>query len=128
MPYVTTLTESDLDFGLRITKQLQTANFPFSGSFWLFDDNASDWQLIVATELVDKIGPRGTYLQLGEAISNVGGTDFQRLRLTVMSPQEPLYQALRKVFGTTKSVEGARLQNTTLSGNVVPDAYLYRIR
>ena len=48
MPYVTTLTESDLDFGLRITKQLQTANFPFSGSFWLFDDNASDWQLIVA--------------------------------------------------------------------------------
>jgi len=128
MPYVTTLTESDLDFGKRVTEQLNAAGFAFSGSFWLFDDNASDWQLIVATDLVDKVGPRDTYLQLARAISNVGGSDFQRLRLTVMSPKESLYQALRKVFGTTKSVEGARLQNTTLSGNLVPDAYLYRIQ
>jgi hypothetical protein len=99
-----------------------------NGCFWLFDDNASHWQLMIATDLVDKIGPRDTYLRLATDISKVAGSDFQRLRLTVISPEEPIYKELRKTFAASKNVPEERLQNTTLNGVAVADAYLYRIQ
>jgi hypothetical protein len=83
---------------------------------------------MIATELVDKLGPRSTYVKLSSAISNVRGSDFQLLRIAVMSPRTPLYAALRNMFGTAASVEGARLLNTMVNGVLVPDAYLYEIR
>lgn len=128
MPHVATLTESDLSFGKKITEQLKTAKFPFKGTLWLYDEESDDWQLIVASNLVDTKGPRDTYLELAKAIANVSGSDFQRLRITVVSPKSTLFAALRTVFAAASNVEGARLQNTTVGGVLVSDAYLYEIK
>lgn len=128
MPHVATLTESDLSFGKKITEQLKTAKFSFKGTLWLYDEEADDWQLIVASDLVDTKGPRDTYLELAKAIANVSGSDFQRLRITVVSPKSTLFAALRSVFAVAANVEGARLQNTTVGGVLVSDAYLYEIK
>jgi len=122
------LTESDLSFGKKITEQLKTAKFPFNGTLWLYDEEADDWQLIVASDLVDTKGPRGTYLDLAKAIANVSGSDFQRLRISVVSPKSTLFAALRSAFAIAANVEGARLQNTTVGGVLVSDAYLYEIK
>src|SRR5438270_4450729 len=128
MPHVAALTESDLSFGKKITEQLKTAKFPFKGTLWLYDEEADDWQLIIGSDLVDTKGPRDTYLELAKAISNIGGSDFQRLRLTVVSPESTLLAALRSVFANAANIEGARLQNATVNGVLVPDAYLYEIK
>jgi len=128
MPHVATLTESDLSFGKKITEQLKIAKFPFKGTLWLYDEEADDWQLIVASDLVDAKGPRDTYLELAKAIANVSGSDFQRLRITVVSPKSALFAALRSVFAVAPNVEGARLQNTTVGGVLVSDAYLYEVK
>jgi hypothetical protein len=128
MPHVAALTESDLSFGKKITEQLKTVKFPFKGTLWLYDEEADDWQLVIGSDLVDTKGPRDTYLELAKAISNISGSDFQRLRITVVSPRSTLFAALRRVFADAVNVEGARLQNTTVNGVLVPDAYLYEIR
>jgi len=128
MPHVATLTESDLSFGKKITEQLKAVKFPFVGALWLYDEEADDWQLIVGSDLVDEKGPRDTYLELAKAISNVSGSDFQRLRITVVSPKSTLFAALRRVFAKASNVEGSRLQNTTVNGVAVTDAYLYQIK
>lgn len=128
MPYVATLTTDDLAFGKRVTEQLKTAKFPFNGTFWLYDEAVDDWQLTIATELVDKFGPRDTYLKLSRSISIVGGSDFQLLRIAVISPRTPLYDALRRVFGITATVEGVRLQRAVVNGILISDAYLYEIK
>ena len=129
MPYVATLTSSDLEFGKQVTEQLKAASFPFRGTFWLYDEAADDWTLMIATDLIEKVGRKETYLQLGETIRSVRQTAaFQSLRISVISPTDPLYSALRGVFATTASVEGARLGHTVVDGVFVPDAYLYEIR
>jgi hypothetical protein len=128
MPYVATLTAADLDFGKRITEQLKTAKFSFNGTFWLYDEAVDDWQLTIATELVDKLGPRNTYLQLSRSISSVSGSDFQLLRIAVISPRTAVYAALRRMFGTTANVEGVRLQRAVVNGILISDAYLYQIK
>ena len=128
MPHVAALTESDLSFGKKITEQLKTAKFPFKGTLWLYDEEADDWQLVIGSDLVDTKGPRDTYLELAKAISNISGSDFQRLRITVVSSRSTLFAALRSVFADAPNVEGERLQNTSVNGVFVPDAYLYEIK
>ena len=49
------------------------------------------------------------------------------MRIELISPLLPFYQALRSVFGKTKSVEGARLGNTQIGGIYISNAYLYEI-
>lgn len=127
MPYVTTLTEADLEFGKHVAEQLRTKEFPFDGVFWLYDEDADDWQLVIATSLVDRNGRQEAYLRLGQIISNTPRSDFRILNITVMSPQAPLFSALRKKFATSKSVEGVRLQHHVVNGVLIPAAYLYEI-
>ena len=126
MASVITLTPSDLEFGHNVTAELKKKKFPYCGVFWLYDDNFDDWRLIVATGLVDEVGPRETYLRLSKITDRVAASDFQLLRITVISPKRPIYAALRSVFGSAKSVEGARLDNTTVNGFSVT-AYLYEV-
>lgn len=128
MPYVATLNETDLDFGKQVTAQLKQNGFPFDGAFWLYDDEADDWRLVIVTELVDQIGRQQTYLRLGSIISSVQRSPLQVLNVTVMSPQTATFVALKKRFESSKAVEGIRLQHDVVNGVSIPAAYLYEIR
>ena len=127
MPSAATLIESDLSFGKKITERLRATRFPFKGVLWLYNEEGDDWRLVVASDLVDTEGARETYRMLGEVISSVGGSNFQRMRLTVVSPNSDIFAALRTVFAGVPDVEGERLRNTYVNGVSVPDAYLYEI-
>jgi hypothetical protein len=67
MAYVETLTSADLDFGRDLWQMLRRERkFPLQGMFWFFDEQAEDWHLVIATPLVDKAGPKRSYLDLDE--------------------------------------------------------------
>src|SRR5437773_606230 len=107
MAYVITLTSSDIEFGRNLTAELMKRQFSYKGVFWLFDEHSDDWKIVVATDMVDQVGPRKTYLQLSRVTKAIPASDFQLLRISVMSPQHPVYAALRSVFGSAKTVEDA---------------------
>ena len=128
MPYVDALTTWDIDFGRELWQALrQNRIFPAVGVFWLLDSE-SGWRLLVATPRVDEIGRRKAYEELGNITRGAVPEKSHSLLVELISPETPLYQALRSVFGTTKSVEGARLGNTQVGGLFIDDAYLYEIR
>jgi hypothetical protein len=77
---------------------------------------------------VDEVGPRKAYEELADITGRIAADPAQLLRIELISPRLPFYQALRSVFGKTASVEGARLGNTQIGGMYINDAYLYEIR
>lgn len=121
---------TDIDFGRHLWRSLRKhKTFPIQGALWLFQPDINEWHLLLATPRVDEIGPRKAYEELAPITRRMREalTD-QLLRIVLISPNLPLYQALRSVFGETRSVEGARLGNTQVGGMYVNDAYLYEIR
>jgi hypothetical protein len=84
--------------------------------------------LNVVTELRDTEGPRQTYLGLAEIASQLPGSGFHLTRISALSPKDPVYAALRSVFGPASNVEGARLHHTVVNGLLIPAAHLYVIR
>lgn len=127
MPYVATLNESDLKFGKQVAEQLKAAAFPFDGVFWLFDEAADDWRLVIVTRLVDQEGRRETYLRLGHVVSGLSRSETQSLSITVMSPQTTLFTALKKRYSDRGNIEGVRLHHEVINRVMVPAAYLYEI-
>jgi hypothetical protein len=129
VPYIETLTGADVEFGKRLWDALrENRDFPTAGMFWLFEPGASEWHLMVASPLVDKLGPRDAYRVLSQVSRDVPADSAQLLKIELISPRQALYEALRKVFAKTKSVEGARLGGSQVQGMYVEDAYLYGVR
>src|SRR5438309_1585911 len=129
MAYVDALPGTDVDFGKILWEALRRSKkFPAKGALWLFQSESGEWHLLIATPRVDEIGPRKAYEELADITRNIPADSAQLLRIELISPRLPFYQALRSVFGKTASVEGARLGNTQVGGIYIDDAYLYEIR
>jgi hypothetical protein len=128
MAYVEALTVPDIEFGKILWQSLRGNRvFPVNGMFWLFQMESGEWHLFVATPRVDAVGPRSAYKELAEIMKSIPADSTQLLKVELISPKHPFYQALRSVFGETASVEGARLGNTQIGGMYIDDAYLYEI-
>ncbi|HEY3972769.1 MAG TPA: hypothetical protein VGM18_07180 [Candidatus Sulfotelmatobacter sp.] len=127
MPYIAMgLTDADVEFGKNLWHELRVSQrFPIAGMFWLLD---GEWHLVIASPVVDELGPRDSYRKLAEIVRLNQGDSARLLRVQLISPRNPLYEALRSVFGKTASVEGARLGGSQVGGMYIEDAYLYGVR
>lgn len=129
MAYVETLNGADIEFGRKLWRSLRAnKRFPTRGVLWLLKPEAGEWRLVIATPKVDTVGARDAYRELAEVTRDIPADYGQRFKIELMSPRNPLYQALRSVFAKTKSVEGARLGNTQVAGIYIDEAYLYEVR
>lgn len=128
MPYVDALTTWDIDFGKQLWESLRNNRmFPADGVLWLLESEHG-WRLLVASPKVDELGRQRAYEELANTTRGVVPVANQPLRIELISPETPFYQALRSVFGKTMSVEGVRLGNTQINGMYIDDAYLYEVR
>ena len=129
MPYVDALTTFDVDFGKRLWESLrESKTFPVQGMLWLLESETG-WKLLIATPLVDEVGRRKAYEELGNFTRR---TEFshptQNWRIELISPRTPFYRALGAVFGKRDSVEGTRLGSTQFEGMYIEDGYLYQVK
>ena len=129
MAIVETLTGTDMDFGKVLWNVLRRNNkFRANGALWLLQPEAGEWHFVIATPRVDEVGPRKAYEELSQITRQIAADSSTLLKIELVSPRQPFYQALRSVFGNTASVEGARLGGTQIGGRYINDAFLYEIR
>jgi hypothetical protein len=129
MAYVETLSGTDLDFGKVLWNELRrNKRFPANGALWLFQPESGEWHFLIATPRVDEVGPRKAYEELSDITRGIPVDSSKFLKIELISPKQPFYEALRSVFGKTASVKGSRLGNTQIGGRYINDAYLYEIR
>lgn len=122
----TALNDTDIEFGRKLWHELSgNKQFPVKGALWLLEN---EWHLVIASEIVDKIGARDAYRKLAVLMALPPTESSQFLRINLIGMKDPLYQGLRSVFAKTKSVEGARLGGSQVGGVYVEDAYLYGVR
>lgn len=122
----TPLVTPDVNWGKTILSALDAAKFPITAAFWFLGGD-DKWELAIATPLYEKLGQRGAYLELIEALRPTGNFFLGDLPLRLESNKRPLIKALRKSFGNRPDVEGRRLEWQPVGGVFVRDAILYRV-
>src|SRR5271155_5778862 len=98
MAIIVDLTGTDMDFGKVLWNVLrQNKKLRASGALWLFQPEAGEWHFVVATPRVDEVGPRKAYEELSDITRQISVDASKLLKIELISPREPFYEALRSV-------------------------------
>jgi hypothetical protein len=131
MTYTSTvLSEADKEFGRRLWHELRAnPQFPVRGMFWLLEGS---WRLYIASEVVADLGPRDAYRRMAEVvrIAPTDSSSSQLLRMNLVSPKNPLYEAFRQLWINTPpdNIEGRQLTSTQIAGMYIEEVYFYGVR
>lgn len=133
----TSLVEADLIAGWRFLTALfippeRRTIFRVKGAFWLYYPESEEWRLVIATPLVDEIGPLETYARLHpvlqEVLFEIQPTDLYLQNIAVISPRgHPLVKLSRGAKRTLGDFRYVRLTKATVAGAYIEDAYVYMI-
>ena len=126
------LVEADLLAGRRLVIDLDVPEpnrslFRLKAAFWLYDPESQDWRLVLATPLVDEVGPLATYTHLQRSLYSIQPTDLSLQNISVWSPRKPLVKAIRRAARIPLGAEGVRLTRNTVGGIYIEDAYVYKL-
>lgn len=111
--------------GARLVERLDDKEAKVKSAFWFYSPEDKTWRLIIASPLVDDIGPREYYRKVLDA-NTAASNDEALISLNDISVTNTTNQ-----FVQILSHAGARLANTRLSrsavaGNFIEDSYIYR--
>jgi hypothetical protein len=125
----TSLVDRTIAAGKRLLTTLDRKGFPVFAAFWIFRPEEGDWRLVLGTTLVDELGPRSAYRKLQTAIS--GGRAAPPVPLsdiTLVSSSDPLVRTLAIALRTGPTDVGEiRFSNNVINGQVIEDAFIYRL-
>lgn len=117
--------KSSIDLGRRVIAVLGRAGIPVTVGLWAFASDSEEWQLTIATPLVDELGPLIAYGKVRKALQKTSVADeFPLSRVYLRSPKDRVLQLLEKE-SRGLGHEDYRLVNASIEGSFVEDAYLY---
>ena len=117
------LVEPFIEAGRKLVEALDRASFPIEAAVWRYFPDASEWRLVIASKLVDQVGPRETYKTLQPLL----GTDLSLRDVSVVSPQDDFVRLLRKAIRTGPGISSIRFTGNTIDGVFIEDALIYRL-
>jgi hypothetical protein len=117
--------KSSIDLGRKVIAALSWAGIPITVGLWAFASESEEWQLTIATPLVDELGPLAAYGKVQKALQKAGVEDeFPLRRIFLRSPGDRVLRLLQKE-SRALGHEDYRLVNASIEGSFVEDAYLY---
>jgi hypothetical protein len=119
----TFLVSPDIELGSKVLHALDAAKFPLTVALWLFEEERGSWNLIVATPLYDRLGPKEAYGRLIAALSSQIPRTLSEIPILLESNRSPLIKGLRRMFGKTASVDGMRLGGQSIGSGLTPPTF-----
>jgi hypothetical protein len=146
------LVNKDLEIGRQILHALADAHVPVNVAFWANVSESGEWQLFIATPLVDSDGPKIAYEQVLRTLHDAGmDAHLPWRRIVLRSTKDPVLKALEKqteiptgsieiveianiprqipaVYYVTyapQPTETLRILNESVGDRFVEDAYVY---
>lgn len=94
---------------------------------WVYDESASEWRFLVATNDVNKRGPQAAYLRIRNVLKRTGlASKIPLRRIVVSSPSQPLIEMLARTFYVQENRIGRlSILDCTFDGMHIPGAYVY---
>jgi len=129
----TTLTNDLIEGGKLLIQQLDRSKLTIDAALWSYLSELGGWRLILGVKELDRLGPKKVYRTIQSVLHRTQKTlpEGSRVSLdeiTILAPGAPLFKLLRIAVGTGSGISGLRFSNNVINGQLVEDAYIYRLR
>ena len=118
----TALVDKYINDGRLLISALDKEGFLIDTAMWFYSEELDDWQLVIATQLVDQIGLRETLRKAQSVLREMSTTSLSLSDISILSPQSSLISAIKSTVRRSKNVV---LKGTVADGILVNDAYVY---
>ncbi|MEX2120033.1 MAG: hypothetical protein WD847_10605 [Pirellulales bacterium] len=97
--------------------------------FWLYDDDASEWRFVIATEDARRRGPQAAYLRVRNLLKRAGLLDRLPLRrVVVVDPAHPLLTSVAAILSTPgNSLAGMSFYDCVVNNVPIAGMHLYHM-
>lgn len=124
----TILVKDDILEGKKLIQHLETTNFQVNSALWFYNSELGMWRLILASEYLDRHGPKEAYAFVQKELEKVSPIDISLNNITIVGANDELINLLRRVVETgDKDIMEMRLVGNAIDGVMVEDVLIYRI-
>jgi len=123
-----TLTEQLVNEGKYLIEELDASGINVDGALWFYFPEEGFWKLMLSFPDVEKIGPKLSYVKVQKALSKLkekGNLSLDDVALA--KPNAPLMHLLKIAVRTGSGISGIRFSNNVINGQLIADAYIYRL-
>ena len=122
--FIQVLVEDKIKGGLEIVDALRQEQIPVSTAFWCRVPESGYWRLVIASQLIDRIGPLEGYRRLHEILRRLDLWDAFSGSVSLLSPDDPAFRSLQD-YAQGPGQFGAGVFNGP--PNAFQDAYFYHV-
>lgn len=125
----TELTQQLIDAGADLVLNLDKKGISPDAAYWLYSSELEGWRLYLAEAKVGRTGPKGVYRQIQRIIKNLPAESrvLELSDIGLVRSDSPFIRKLRTAIRTGHGISGIRFKNNVINGNVIEDAYIYRV-
>jgi len=124
---VTALDDKLIKGGEQLLRQLDDAKVTVDAALWFYFADIQGWKLLLSLPEVIGHGPKAAYQAVQEALSKVADLPFSLDDVAVANPDAPLLKLMRITISTGQGISGIRFSNNVVNGQLIQDAYIYRL-
>jgi hypothetical protein len=118
----TALVDRYINDGRMLISALDKDGFLIDTAMWFYSEEVDEWQLMIATPLVDQVGLRETLRRAQSIIKEMTSISLSLSDISILSPHSNLITAIKSTVRRSKDVI---LKGTVANGILVNDAYIY---
>ena len=122
------LADSMIKAGAKLVERLDAEQSEIKSAFWLYYSEDKAWKLIIASPLVDSLGPREYYKKV-VAANSAASEEEEVISLNdigVTNTANQIVQLLKFAISTGGGISGIRFSRNTINGHFIEDSYIYR--
>lgn len=120
------LTPEMIQAGKDLIQELDRHKFPAQAALWLYAEERDRWRLVIATPHRRSMGPLKSYRSVQKVLSKIE-TSIDLSSISLVDTQDRLIKGLSTPLRRRAAASGVRLSHTIISGQVIDDAYIYRV-
>lgn len=113
--------------GREVIRRLEQAGIDIDTALWLQDEDSGDWRLVVASEYVDRHGPRHVYELLAENLGTSALPDLRIDDISVLATRDRYITDLKRLVRTNDDLHEIRLNFLSIGGQTFKSARIYRV-
>lgn len=124
----TTLTDKLINGGKGLIQELDASGNMVEAALWFYFPEEGSWKLMLSFSNIEKAGPKASYSKVQKALYRMKEKDSLSLDdVALAKPNAPQINLLKIAIKTGPGISGIRFTNNVINGQLISDAYIYRL-
>jgi len=125
---VNSLTEELIKAGEALLREADASKTKIDAALWFYFPDQEAWKLLLSIKGVEKEGPKQIYNQLQKLLVKADIKETLPLsEIALAKLKMPLLELLKIAVRTGPGIGGIRFTGNVINGQLIPDAYIYRL-